>query len=201
MLNRRKTRQISVGDVLIGGGAPIAIQSMTNTDTADVAATLTQIRRLAAAGCDIVRLTVPDEKAAAALSDIITGSPVPLIADIHFDYQLALAALDKGIAGLRINPGNIGGLDKVRLVARAAKERGVPIRIGVNSGSLSREILAKNGGVTAAALVESAMQEIAALEAEGFYDIKISLKASMCRSCWRLTASWPKRWTIPFISG
>ena len=178
MLNRRKTRQISVGDVLIGGGAPIAIQSMTNTDTADVAATLTQIRRLAAAGCDIVRLTVPDEKAAAALSDIITGSPVPLIADIHFDYQLALAALDKGIAGLRINPGNIGGLDKVRLVARAAKERGVPIRIGVNSGSLSREILAKNGGVTAAALVESAMQEIAALEAEGFYDIKISLKAS-----------------------
>ena len=178
MLNRRKTRQISVGDVLIGGGAPSAIQSMTNTDTADVAATLTQIRRLAAAGCDIVRLTVPDEKAAAALSDIITGSPVPLIADIHFDYQLALAALDKGIAGLRINPGNIGGLDKVRLVARAAKERGVPIRIGVNSGSLSREILAKNGGVTAAALVESAMQEIAALEAEGFYDIKISLKAS-----------------------
>ena len=178
MMNRTKTRQISVGDVLIGGGAPIAIQSMTNTDTADVAATLTQIRRLAAAGCDIVRLTVPDEKAAAALSDIITGSPVPLIADIHFDYQLALAALDKGIAGLRINPGNIGGLDKVRLVARAAKERGVPIRIGVNSGSLSREILAKNGGVTAAALVESAMQEIAALEAEGFYDIKISLKAS-----------------------
>lgn len=178
MLNRRKTRQISVGDVLIGGGAPIAIQSMTNTDTADVAATLTQIRRLAAAGCDIVRLTVPDEQAAAALSDIIKGSPVPLIADIHFDYQLALAALDKGIAGLRINPGNIGGLDKVRLVARAAKERGVPIRIGVNSGSLSREILAKNGGVTAAALVESAMQEIAALEAEGFYDIKISLKAS-----------------------
>lgn len=178
MLERRKTRQISVGGVPIGGGAPIAIQSMTNTDTADAAATVAQIRRLAEAGCDIVRLTVPDEQAAAALSDIIPGSPVPLIADIHFDYKLALAALDKGIAGLRINPGNIGGADKVRAVARAAKERGVPIRIGVNSGSLSRDILAKHGGVTAAALVESAMQEIALLENEGFCDIKISLKAS-----------------------
>lgn len=178
MLERRKTRQISVGGVPIGGGAPIAIQSMTNTDTADAAATVAQIRRLAEAGCDIVRLTVPDEQAAAALSDIIPGSPVPLIADIHFDYKLALAALDKGIAGLRINPGNIGGADKVRAVARAAKERGVPIRIGVNSGSLSRDILAKHGGVTAAALVESAMQEIALLENEDFCDIKISLKAS-----------------------
>lgn len=178
MLERRKTRQISVGGVPIGGGAPIAIQSMTNTATADAAATVAQIRRLAEAGCDIVRLTVPDEQAAAALSDIIPGSPVPLIADIHFDYKLALAALDKGIAGLRINPGNIGGADKVRAVARAAKERGVPIRIGVNSGSLSRDILAKHGGVTAAALVESAMQEIALLENEDFCDIKISLKAS-----------------------
>ena len=137
-----------------------------------------QIRRLAEAGCDIVRLTVPDARAAAALSDIIPESPVPLIADIHFDYKLALAALDKGIAGLRINPGNIGSAEKVRAVARAAKERGVPIRIGVNSGSLGKDILAKHGNVSAAALVESAMQEIAALEAEDFYDIKISLKAS-----------------------
>ena len=178
MIKRRKTRQISVGGVAVGGNAPIVIQSMTNTDTADAAATIAQIKELAAAGCDLVRLTVPDMAAADALAEIIPESPVPLIADIHFDYRLALAALEKGIHGLRINPGNIGGADKVRAVARAAKERGVPIRIGVNSGSLSKEILAKYGGVTVEALVESALAEIALLEAEGFCDIKISLKAS-----------------------
>lgn len=178
MIERRKTRQITVGNVAIGGGAPPVIQSMTNTDTADVAATLAQIRELAEAGCALVRLTVPDMTAAAALREIVPQSPVPLIADIHFDYRLALAAIENGIAGLRINPGNIGGAENVRAVARAAKAAGVPIRIGVNSGSLSREILAKHGGVTAAALVESAREEIALLEAEDFYDIKISLKAS-----------------------
>lgn len=178
LMQRRKTRQIRVGDVPIGGDAPIAIQSMTNTDTADVAATVSQIKQLAEAGCAPVRLTVPDMRAADALSEIIPQSPVPLIADIHFDYRLALAAIDRGIAGLRINPGNIGAAEKVRAVARAAKAHNVPIRIGVNSGSLSKEILAKHGGVTAAALVESARQEIALLEAEDFYDIKISLKAS-----------------------
>lgn len=178
MMERRKTRQISVGGVPIGGDAPIVIQSMTNTDTADVAATVAQIKQLAEAGCALVRLTVPDMQAADALAEIIPQSPVPLIADIHFDYRLALAAIERGIAGLRINPGNIGGAERVRAVARAAKAAGVPIRIGVNSGSLSKEILAKHGGVTAAALVESARQEIALLEAEDFYDIKISLKAS-----------------------
>lgn len=177
-MERRKTRRIMVGDVPVGGDAPIVIQSMTNTDTADVAATVAQIKQLAAAGCALVRLTVPDMAAADALSRIIPQSPVPLIADIHFDHKLALAAISRGIAGLRINPGNIGGADNVRAVARAARVAGVPIRIGVNSGSLSKEILAKYGGVTAAALVESARQEIALLEAEDFYDIKISLKAS-----------------------
>lgn len=178
MIERRKTRQILVGGVPIGGGAPLVIQSMTNTNTADVAATVAQIRELAAAGCALVRLTVPDMAAADALTEIIPQSPVPLIADIHFDYKLALAAIERGIAGLRINPGNIGGAENVRAVARAAKAAGVPIRIGVNSGSLSKAILAKHGGVTAAALVESALEEIALLEAEDFYDIKISLKAS-----------------------
>lgn len=178
MIERRKTRQILVGGVPIGGGAPLVIQSMTNTNTADVAATVAQIRELAAAGCALVRLTVPDMAAADALTEIIPQSPVPLIADIHFDYKLALAAIERGIAGLRINPGNIGGAENVRAVARAARAAGVPIRIGVNSGSLSKAILAKHGGVTAAALVESALEEIALLEAEEFYDIKISLKAS-----------------------
>lgn len=178
MIERRKTRQIMVGDVPIGGDAPIAIQSMTNTDTADAAATLAQIRELAAAGCALVRLTVPDMAAAEALAQIVPQSPVPLVADIHFDYRLALAAIDRGIHALRINPGNIGGAENVRAVARAARAHNVPIRIGVNSGSLSREVLAKYGGVTAEALVASAMNEIALLEAEDFYDIKISLKAS-----------------------
>lgn len=178
VMQRRKTRQIMVGDVAVGGDAPIAVQSMTNTDTADVAATVAQIKELAVAGCAMVRLTVPDMQAADALGEIIPQSPVPLIADIHFDYRLALAAIERGIAGLRINPGNIGGAENVRAVARAAKTRNVPIRIGVNSGSLSKEILARHGGVTVSALVESARQEIALLEAEDFYDIKISLKAS-----------------------
>jgi (E)-4-hydroxy-3-methylbut-2-enyl-diphosphate synthase len=167
-----------VGDVPIGGDAPIVIQSMTNTATADAAATVRQIQALADAGCQLVRLTVPDNEAAEALGKIIPASPVPLIADIHFDYRLALAALEQGISALRINPGNIGGAENVRAVAKAAAERGVPIRIGVNSGSLSKEILAKHGGVTADALVESALKEISLLEAENFTNIKISLKAS-----------------------
>lgn len=178
MLARRKTQQIMIGGVPIGGNAPIAIQSMTNTDTADAAATIAQIRELAQAGCALVRLTVPDMAAADALAEIIPQSPVPLIADIHFDYRLALAAIRQGIHALRINPGNIGGAANVRAVAQAANSAGVPIRIGVNSGSLSRDVLDKYGGVTAEALAESALGEIALLEAEGFYDIKISLKAS-----------------------
>ena len=174
---RKKTRQIHIGPVAIGGGAPISVQSMTNTKTADTEATLAQIRALAAAGCDIVRLAVPDMDAARNLKNILPKSPVPLVADIHFDYHLALEAIRQGIHGLRLNPGNIGGEENVRKVVEAAKAAGIPIRIGVNAGSLDKKLLAKYGGVTAEALVESALQHVRILEAQGFYDMKISLKA------------------------
>ena len=174
---RKKTRQIHIGPVAIGGGAPISVQSMTNTKTTDTEATLAQIRALAAAGCDIVRLAVPDMDAARNLKNILPKSPVPLVADIHFDYHLALEAIRQGIHGLRLNPGNIGGEENVRKVVEAAKAAGIPIRIGVNAGSLDKKLLEKYGGVTAEALVESALQHVRILEAQGFYDMKISLKA------------------------
>jgi len=174
---RKKTRQIHIGPVAIGGGAPISVQSMTNTKTTDTEATLAQIRALAAAGCDIVRLAVPDMDAARNLRNILPKSPVPLVADIHFDYHLALEAIRQGVNGLRLNPGNIGGEENVRKVVEAAKAAGIPIRIGVNAGSLDKKLLAKYGGVTAEALVESALQHVRILEAQGFYDMKISLKA------------------------
>ena len=174
---RKKTRQIHIGPVAIGGGAPISVQSMTNTKTTDTEATLAQIRALAAAGCDIVRLAVPDMDAARNLKNILPKSPVPLVADIHFDYHLALEAIRQGVNGLRLNPGNIGGEENVRKVVEAAKAAGIPIRIGVNAGSLDKKLLAKYGGVTAEALVESALQHVRILEAQGFYDMKISLKA------------------------
>ncbi len=174
---RKKTRQIHVGDVAIGGGAPVSVQSMTNTKTTDTAATLSQIRALAAAGCDIVRMAVPDMDAAENVGNIVRQSPVPLIADIHFDYRLAIEAIHQGIQGLRLNPGNIGGEDRVRAVVTEAKAAGIPIRIGVNAGSLDKKILAKYGGVTAEALVESAMEHVHILEKQHFYDMKISLKA------------------------
>lgn len=175
---RRKTRQIHIGDVAIGGDAPVSIQSMTNTKTYDTAATLSQIQALAAAGCEIVRLAVPDEESAAAITELVKQSPVPLIADIHFDYRLALTAVANGIHGLRINPGNIGGKDRILAVVQACKVRGVPIRIGVNGGSLEKELLAKYGGVTVDALVESALGHIRLLEEANFFDIKVSLKCS-----------------------
>ena len=177
-MKRRMTKQIMVGDVPIGGGAPVVIQSMTNTRTSDAAATLEQVRDLAAAGCQIVRCTVPDEAAAAALPEIVAGSPVPIIADIHFDYKMALAAIEAGVHGLRLNPGNIGGAERVRAVAQAAKAKNIPIRVGVNTGSLEKEFLEKYGGVTADAMVESAMNQVRILEEQGFDQIKISLKAS-----------------------
>ena len=167
----------SIGPVAIGGGAPVSVQSMTNTKTTDTEATLAQIRALAAAGCDIVRLAVPDMDAARNLKNILPKSPVPLVADIHFDYHLALEAIRQGIHGLRLNPGNIGGEENVRKVVEAAKAAGIPIRIGVNAGSLDKKLLEKYGGVTAEALVESALQHVRILEAQGFYDMKISLKA------------------------
>ena len=177
MFERKKTRQIHIGPVAIGGGAPVSVQSMTNTKTTDTAATLAQIRALAAAGCDIVRLAVPDMDAARNLGNILKASPVPLVADIHFDYHLALEAIRQGIHGLRLNPGNIGGEEKVRAVVKEAKAAGIPIRIGVNAGSLDKKLLAKYGGVTAEALVESALEHVRILEAQDFFDMKISLKA------------------------
>jgi len=174
---RRRSRQIMIGNVPVGGDAPVSVQSMTNTDTRDVRATVAQIERLAAVGCELIRVAVPDDTAAAALKDIKRESPVPVIADIHFDYRLALAAIANGVDALRLNPGNIGSADRVRAVVQAAKERRVPIRIGVNAGSLDKLLLEKYGGVTPAAMVESAMQHIAILEALDFTDIKISLKA------------------------
>jgi len=178
MFPRRKTRSIAVGGVVVGGGAPVVVQSMTKTDTRDVRATSAEIRRLERAGAEIVRLAVPDRAAALALRNIRKNTRVPLIADIHFDHRLALAALDAGVDGLRINPGNIGSREKVREVVKAAAERGAPIRIGVNSGSLEKDILARAGGVTAAAMVESALRHVRLLEDLDFRLIKISLKAS-----------------------
>jgi len=175
---RRNTRQIRIGHVLIGGGAPVSVQSMTKTDTRDIRATVAQIKRLARAGCEIVRLAVPDRAAAAALGEIRRKVKVPLVADIHFDHRLALASIEAGADALRINPGNIGSPNKVREVVRAAREHGIPIRIGVNSGSLEKVILAEYGAVTADAMAASALRHIRMLEDLDFFDIKISLKAS-----------------------
>ncbi|GAB6180684.1 flavodoxin-dependent (E)-4-hydroxy-3-methylbut-2-enyl-diphosphate synthase [Desulfotomaculum defluvii] len=174
----KKTRPVMVGKVQIGGGAPVVVQSMTNTDTRDAIATISQIVELSQAGCEVVRVAVPDKIAAEALPRIIEGIDLPLIADIHFDYRLALKALEAGIDGLRINPGNIGGKDKVKQVVAAASERRVPIRIGVNAGSLEKELLSKYGGVTADAMVESALNHIRLLEELNYREIKLSLKAS-----------------------
>lgn len=167
-----------MGGVSVGGGAPVSIQSMTNTPTQDVETTLSQIRVLAAAGCDIVRVAVPDMYAAKAIGALTAGSPVPLVADIHFDYRLALEAAEQGIDKIRINPGNIGAPDRVEAVAKACQERGIPIRVGVNGGSLEKELLNKYGGPTPDAMVESALGHIKLLEQYGFEDICVSLKAS-----------------------
>jgi (E)-4-hydroxy-3-methylbut-2-enyl-diphosphate synthase len=175
---RRKTRQIIVGGVPIGGGAPVVVQSMTKTFTHDAESTIAQIKRLEKAGCEIVRVAVPDERSVQALKKIKKRTSIPLIADIHFDHRLALASLKAGVDGLRLNPGTIGSREKVREVVKAARERDVPIRIGVNSGSLEKPLLAKYGGATAEAMVESALGHVRLLEDMGFELIKISLKAS-----------------------
>ena len=185
----KKTKQIKIRDVLVGGGAPIAVQSMTNTDTRDAKATLAQIRALADAGCDIVRCAVPDMQAAEALREICAGSPLPVVADIHFDYRLALMALEAGLEGLRINPGNIGERKNVEMVVDAAKARGAVIRVGVNSGSVEKRLLEQYGGPTPQAMVESALGHVRILEEHGFYDTKISIKSSSVLNtieCYRL---------------
>ena len=190
--HRDTTRAIRVGRVPIGGGAPIAVQTMTKTDTQDVPATIEQIAKVATAGADLVRLAVPDNAAAAALPAIKAASPIPLIADIHFNYLLALRALEAGVDGLRLNPGNVGGSERVETVAREARARGVPIRIGVNAGSLERDLLEEHGGPTPEAMVESALRHVRILEDSGFFDIKVSLKASnvpMTVAAYRLMAA------------
>ncbi|HEX9123338.1 MAG TPA: flavodoxin-dependent (E)-4-hydroxy-3-methylbut-2-enyl-diphosphate synthase [Actinomycetota bacterium] len=181
LTTRRKSRQVRLGDVTIGGDAPIRVQSMTITKTADVNATLQQIASLVAAGCEIVRVAVPHWEDAEALPAIASKSTIPVVADIHFQWKYAIAALEAGVQGLRINPGNIKYHDKVRLIAHEAKARGVPIRIGVNAGSLEKDLLAKHGGPTPEALVESALNEVRILEDEDFFDIKISVKHSSPR--------------------
>ena len=177
-MKRDMTRQIDVGGVAVGGGAPVTVQSMCNTPTRDARATLEQMRRLRAAGCDIIRVAVPDMDAAAALPAIMAQAPMPVVADIHFDHRLAIAAAEAGVDAVRINPGNIGSPDRVRAVADACKARGIPIRVGVNTGSLEKSLLAKYGGPTAEALVESAEGEIEALRAVGFENVALSVKAS-----------------------
>ncbi len=178
MTERRKTRVVRIGDVLIGGDNPIAIQSMCNTETSDVEATVRQIKELEDEGCEIIRVAVPDMAAAEAIKDIKKQIRIPLVADIHFDYRLALKAIENGVDKLRINPGNIGSEDRVKAVADAAREKGIPIRIGVNSGSLEKNIIEKYGGVTPKGLVESALGHVRILEKYDFHDIVISIKAS-----------------------
>ncbi|MEX1207408.1 MAG: flavodoxin-dependent (E)-4-hydroxy-3-methylbut-2-enyl-diphosphate synthase, partial [Acidimicrobiia bacterium] len=178
MIERRKTRGLMVGKVAVGGGAPVTVQSMTTTKTADVDGTLAQVYALAGAGADIVRITCNDADAAAGLAEIVPRSPVPIIADIHFQFRLALAALEAGVHGLRLNPGNIRKPEHIKEVAIAARERGVPIRVGVNAGSLDKDLLEKYGAPVPAALVESALHEIRLLEEVDFHDIKISVKHS-----------------------
>ena len=176
-MKRRTTREIHIGPVRIGNFAPISVQSMTNTKTSDIPGTVEQINRLAAAGCDIVRVAIPDIQAALAISAIKKATTIPLIADIHFDYRLAIAVIEQGVDALRLNPGNIGSSENVAKVVEAAKKKNIPIRIGVNAGSLAKHILDRHAGrITPEAMVESALEHIAILEKLNFYDIKISLK-------------------------
>ena len=191
-MERTRTKVVKIGNRLIGGGNPILIQSMTNTKTEQVEATVAQIRALEAAGCDIIRCAVPTMEAAEALKEIRKRISIPLVADIHFDYKLALAAIRHGADKIRINPGNIGSRERVRAVMEAAKERNIPLRVGVNSGSLEKELLEKYGGVTAEGLVESALNQAALIEDMGYDNLVISIKASdvmMCARAHELIAS------------
>ncbi|MFZ5434713.1 MAG: flavodoxin-dependent (E)-4-hydroxy-3-methylbut-2-enyl-diphosphate synthase [Calditrichota bacterium] len=175
---RQRIREVRIGSMTIGGGYPVAVQSMTLTDTRDAGATLEQIHRLEEAGCEIVRVAVPDDEAAAALPAIKKGTRIPLVADIHFHYKLALKAIDAGVDKIRINPGNLGGEDRAKVVTRAAREAGIAMRVGVNSGSLEKEIVDKYGGPTPQGMVESALGHLRFLEDEGFTNTVVSLKAS-----------------------
>lgn len=177
-MNRIETKKIKVGNIYVGGNSPVTVQSMTNTDTRDVEATVSQILKLEDAGCDIIRCAVPDIEASEALGKIIKRVHIPVVADIHFDYKLALNSIEYGVAALRINPGNIGSIDRIKAVAEAAKEKNIPIRIGVNSGSVEKDILTKYGTACPEALVESALRHVEILESQNFSDIVISIKSS-----------------------
>lgn len=182
-MTRNETKQIRIGDVWIGGGHPIAIQSMTNTKTEDVEATVAQILRLEKAGCEIIRCAVPTEEAALALRGIKKRIHIPLVADIHFDYRLAIAAIENGADKIRINPGNIGSKDRVRMVVEKAKEKNIPIRVGVNSGSLEKDLVEKYGGVTAEGIVESALDKVHMIEEMGYDNLVVSIKSSDVLMC------------------
>ncbi len=182
-MTRDQTRKVQIGDVVIGGGSPVAIQSMTNTRTEDVSATVEQILGLERAGCEIIRCAVPTMEAAKALEEIKRQIHIPLVADIHFDYRLAIASMEHGADKIRINPGNIGDKDRVRQVVLAAKERQIPIRVGVNSGSLEKELVEKYGGVTAEGLVESALNQVHLIEGMGYENLVVSLKSSDVLMC------------------
>ncbi|MDO4261432.1 MAG: flavodoxin-dependent (E)-4-hydroxy-3-methylbut-2-enyl-diphosphate synthase [Eubacteriales bacterium] len=188
---RDHTKAVRIGDRVIGGGNPILIQSMTNTRTEDVTATVEQIRRLTEAGCEIVRCTVPTEEAARAIGEIKKQITIPLVADIHFDYRMAIAAMENGADKIRINPGNIGSMERIRAVVDTAKERDIPIRVGVNSGSLEKELLEKYGGVTAEGIVESALDKVRIIEELGYDNLVVSIKSSdvlMCAKAHELIA-------------
>lgn len=182
-MERKHTKEVRIGDRVIGGGNPILIQSMTNTRTEDVAATVDQIHRLSAAGCDIIRCAVPTMEAAEAFAEIKKQIDIPLVADIHFDYRLAIAAMEHGADKIRINPGNIGAVERVRAVVDAAKERNIPIRVGVNSGSLEKELVEKYHGVTAEGIVESALDKVHIIEDMGYDNLVISIKSSDVMMC------------------
>ena len=182
-MTRNETKKIRIGDVWIGGGSPVAIQSMTNTKTEDVEATVGQIHRLEKAGCEIIRCAVPTMEAAHALGEIKKQIHIPLVADIHFDYRLAIAAIENGADKIRINPGNIGSRERVQAVVDAARERGIPIRVGVNSGSLEKDLVEKYGGVTAEGIVESALDKVHMIEEMGYDNLVVSIKSSDVLMC------------------
>lgn len=198
---RKNTRGVQVGDVLIGASSPVSIQSMTNTDSQNIQETVKQIHQLTKAGCEIIRIAIPDLSSAMAISEIKKQISIPLVADIHFDYRLALSAIENGVDKLRINPGNIGDISRVQKVVLAAKNKNIPIRIGVNGGSLEKDLLAKYGGLAPEALVESATRHIEILEQQGFYDIIVSMKASSVPLCTKAYMLFSEKYDYPIHVG
>ena len=200
-LHRMGTKVVHIGGKAIGGGNPVLIQSMTNTQTEDIEATVAQIHRLEKAGCEIIRCTVPTMEAALAVREIKKQIAIPLVADIHFDYRMAVAAIENGADKIRINPGNIGGKDKVAAVVKAARERNIPIRVGVNSGSLEKELVEKYGGVTAEGIVESALDKVGMIEELGYDNLVISIKSSDVMMCIKAHEILAQQTTYPLHVG